>query len=120
MSAFAVVLLLTGAAGLGVYLGMLYLRGERRPWLIGLHLLLGATGLEGMLILQHGAPNGEVAAGGSLGPVAIVLLGVAMVCGFASPLLSRRSKRNAELALITHVSVAGAGFLLFLAWVTQL
>ena len=117
MSSFAVTLLLAAAAGLGLYLGTLYLRGERKPLLIGLHLLLGFGGLEGVLILQHGAPNGDAARSGSLGTLVAVLLAVGALCAFTAAVIRRQSHKNAEMALLAHVSLAGLGVLLFLVWV---
>jgi hypothetical protein len=47
------------------------------------------------------------------------LIGLAMLTGFLTPLFGRESRQRANTLLITHVSVAAAGFLLFLAWVSK-
>jgi hypothetical protein len=112
-AAAPVVILLTAAVGLGLYNGLLYLRCQRKPALIGVHLLLGIGGLEGILLISRG----EAVAGGPLATAAVLVLGAAVVVGFTSPILGRRSRRAGETALMAHVTAGAAGFLLFLAWI---
>ena len=120
MTVLPVVLLLAAAAGLGVYIGLLYLRGQRRAGLIGLHLLLGLGGLEGIVILLRGTPNGNAAAGGSLGNTAAAVLVIAAFAGFISPVIGRRSRKNGDVALVAHVGAGALGVLLFLVWVASM
>ena len=111
--------LLSAAAGLGLFLGWLYLCGVRRPVLVGAHLLLGVGGIETMVMLLGGAPNGDVAPSGLLGPVAAGLLAGALLSGLATPLVARQSRTTANVALATHAGLGLAGFIVFLAWVAS-
>jgi len=119
MAAKAILIVLCLAVGLGIYLGMLYLRGERRPKLIGYHLILGATTIEGTLVLIHGAPNGEIMLATDIGTIAAGLFAASLLTGFIGPLLARRSRSQAEVVLVTHVGVGLAGFAAFLMWMTR-
>ncbi len=120
MTMFPITLLVLAAAGLGTWLFLQYLRGEaRQPILIGTHLLLGAAALEQLAVLFRGAPNGDRLPSESLGQTVGFLLVVAMMLGFAAPLL-RKSLSTAHTALIAHVSVAAAGCLLFLVWISRM
>ncbi len=103
MAALPPTLFLTIAAGLGLYLGWLYLRGIRRkPVMIGLHLLLGAAGLETMVMMLRGLPNGETSAAGAFGGIAAGLLAAAMFSGLIAPMLCRGSRRTANLVVASH------------------
>lgn len=118
MTSVPAIALLTAAAAVGVFLGWLYLRRVRRPVLVGVHLLLGVGGLETMVMLLRGAPNGATGPAGALGPVAAGLLAATLVTGLAAPLLARASRLHANVALATHASIGLLGFAVFLAWVT--
>jgi len=120
MTAIPALVFLTAATVLGVYLGFLYLRRiVRKPVLIGVHLLLGAAGIEMTVMLLRGTPGGEATPAGTFGVVAAGLLALAMVSGLAAPLLGRRSRQTANIMLSTHAGIALAGFALFLAWMTN-
>jgi hypothetical protein len=111
-------ILLSAAVALGVVLGLQYLRGERSsPLVMGAHLLLGAGGLETIAMLLRGTPDGTVAEAGSLGRLAAMCLLGGMASGL---LIGRRSVQTMNVALITHIGVAAAGFLLFLGWMLRL
>jgi hypothetical protein len=118
MTATPVLILVSAAVLLGLYLGLLFLRGERRQGLIALHLLLGFGGLESFIMLLHGTPDGAAAQPGSYGMVAAALFGGAGFIGFTAPLL-RRSPIAANMMLAAHVGVGALGFALFLAWVAS-
>jgi hypothetical protein len=120
MTALPVLLLLTGAVGLGLLLGVFYLRGVRRPVLIGVHLLLGAGGLEGMVVLLHGTPSGDVLQAGTFGMMALGLFALAMLSGLTAPLVSKGSRRTADVMVATHASVGVIGFVLFITWVAMM
>ena len=108
--------LVTAAVGMGLYLGLLYLRRVRRPVLVGAHLLLGAAGLEATAMLLRGTPDGTVTPAGTFGIVAAATLATTMISGLAAPLVAKRSRRNSNIALGIHASVGVTGFVLFLAW----
>jgi hypothetical protein len=110
--------ILAAASALGLYLGLLYLRGERRQGLVALHLLLGFGGLETLVMLLHGTPDGAASSGSlSFGKVAAGLFAVSAFSGFVAA-LARKSPIAANVVLGTHVTVGLAGFALFLAWVS--
>jgi len=106
-------LVLAGAAGLGVYNLMHWLRGERRPGLIAAHLLLGIGGAEGLVSILHGSSVGDDDPARATAKTALLLLAAAIGTGFAAPLL--RKSGFANLALAAHVCAGAAGFLLTLS-----
>jgi hypothetical protein len=120
MIAIPPILFLTAAAGSGLVLGWLYLRRKRKPVLIGLHLLLGAGGLETMIILLRGPPNGDASPTGAFGSVASGLLALAMFSGLTAPLFGKQSRKTANILVATHAGVGIAGFVFFVAWVSNL
>jgi len=116
MNAVPVLLFFTGTICLGLWLGLEYLRRVRsRPVMIGMHALLGAGGLEVMVMLLRGAPDGSTLPGTSLMRAAALLLLLAMMSGLLAPMIGRRSRRTMNVALAAHVGVAATGFALFLA-----
>jgi hypothetical protein len=120
MSAKPIGLIITAAVALGIYLGLLYLRGERRVTLIGVHVLLGIGGLEGLVILIQGTPSGESLHAGSWGRTALALFAGSVLTGLLAPLIGKRVKRNGETMLVVHAGVGLAGFLAFLTWANAL
>ncbi len=119
MKAIPPALLLTTAVALGLYLGWLYLRRERRPKLIGLHLLLGAAGLQTTLMMLRATSGGDAFRAGTIGTITTCLLAGAMFSGLLAPLLGRGSRSTANVVVATHASVGLAGFLLFLVWMLR-
>ena len=118
MSAVPVIVLFLGAAAIGLYLGLGYLRGwPRRPVMIGLHILLGVGGLEAMATLLWG-PNadGPVSASGAAAAVAFV---ATMFVGLLAPMVGRRSRPTMNLALSLHAATALSGIVLLLVWVLR-
>lgn len=121
MIALPIVALLTAGVGLGLLLGLRYLRGlPRKPVMIGAHLLLGAGTLEQIAVLLHGTPSGDVIADQMLGRVALVLIAGALLFGLCAPLLSRQSRRGAEALLVGHASLGALGFAALIAWTFSL
>lgn len=118
MDLIPVLVLLSAAVALGLVLGLQYVRRVgSKPTLIGLHLILGGAGLEGMAILLRGTPDGTRLPAGVLGNAAAILLAMAMITGFASPMIGRRwPRKTGSIALATHAGLAAIGFVLFLAW----
>ena len=120
MIAIPDLILLTLAVGLGIYLGIQYLRRARpRPVLVGAHLLSGAAAMEGMVIVFHGTPSGAALKPGLLGFVAAGLIALAMFSGLIAGLIARRSRRTADISLASHVAIAALGVVLFLVWLTK-
>lgn len=121
MTTLPVTILLGAAVALGTFLGLLYIRRIRRkPVLIGTHLLLGAGGLEQLVIMFRGTPSGEAVPVGSLGNWAAALLLVTMLSGLAAALLPAPTRRVVNVALATHAGIGIAGFVLFLVWASNL
>lgn len=120
MHAIPAVLLLSGAVALGVWLGIEYLRRVRsKPAVIGLHLLLGAGGLEVIAVLLRGTPDGAVMRVDVLGQLAAGLLAFALFSGLVAPMIGRRSRATMNVALLAHVTGAAAGFVLCLVWMLR-
>jgi hypothetical protein len=118
MTALPVLVILSAASALGLYLGLLYLRGERKQGLVALHMLLGFGGLETLVMLLHGTPDGASPTGSiSFGKIAAGLFAVSAFSGFIAA-LARRSPVAANVLLGTHVTVGLAGFALVLAWIS--
>jgi len=118
VKALPVVIFFGAAACLGVILGLQYLKGIRsKPVMIGMHLLLGAAGLEVMVMTLAGAPDGTVMWTGTLGRAAAGFLAAALFIGILSPMVGRRSRQTMNIALATHATVASVGVVLLLAWV---
>jgi len=108
-------LILAASAVLGIFLGLSFLRGVRKPALIGFHFLLGAAALETTAVVLHGAPNGEVATGGTLGNVVLGLLAAALLTGLATALL--HAKRNVTgMMLVGHGGIGLVAFALVCVW----
>jgi hypothetical protein len=113
-----IVIVVTAGALLGLHLGWLFLRrGRGRPAVIGLHVILGVIGLEGVAMLISGAPDGSDPATGRLVRMAGLFLVLAVMTGFAAPLLSKRRPRRVGLAAVgAHAAVAATGYVLLIAW----
>jgi hypothetical protein len=105
---------------LGVLLGVNYLRGVRKPVMIGFHLILGIGGLEQFAEVLGGAPNGVALAAGTYGNAAALVFVASIFTGLGAALLARYSRRRAEMVLISHVGIGAAGFVLLLLWAAQL
>jgi hypothetical protein len=117
MTAMPLTITLLGSTTLGIMLFLKFLRGDRgEPLVIAFHLILGAASLEQIAMLFRGAPNGESWPAEGLLKTAGFLFVVAMVLGFAAPVLLGRSRSSARTALWAHVGVAGTGVALFVAW----
>ena len=119
MTTVPVLVILSAASALGLYLLLLFLRGERRQGLIALHLLLGFGGLETLVMLLHGTPTARPRRGRSRS--ARSLRGCSRCRRFpdSSPHWRgvRRSRRTSCSAPTSPWNVAG--FALFLAWVSS-
>lgn len=86
---------------------------------IGLHLLLGAGGVEVIAMLLRGTPDGTVMPAGAIGRAAAGLLAFALCSGLLVPLVGRRSRTTMIFALVAHVTASAAGFVLCLVWFTR-
>jgi hypothetical protein len=120
MTAMPVLGLLTASLLLGLYLVLLFLRRERKPVIVGFHILLGLGGLEMLVMLLRGTPSGTAEAAGQFGVVAAALFGIAMFTGLTGAMIARRSAMSANIVVATHSSIGVAGFVLFLAWLSSL
>jgi hypothetical protein len=113
-----VVFLLSASMALGLWMGWQFLRRSgSNPIHVGFHLILGVAGLEIVVMLLRGAPDGSVAAAGSLGKSAALVLATAVISGLATSVLARRwSRQESAWVLAIHALLGSAGFVLFLAW----
>lgn len=119
MKALAIALLAATVA-LGILLGILYLGRRRRPTLATLHLVLGAAGIELLLLLLHGTPAGITLPAGPAAAWAAGLLAAAMALGLFARLGYRRAPARAEAMLGAHAAAGVAGLLVFLSWAARL
>jgi hypothetical protein len=102
---------------LGGWLGTQYLMGVRNTRaLIALHLILGIAGLEVLMLLMRGAPDGRAAVIGSGGMIAALLLGVAMFSGFLVPILAPSRPNTIGPMIAVHTTVAALGYGLLVIW----
>jgi len=121
MSAIPLVLLLIGAATLGVLLLFDYLNGRRsKPTIIGLHMLLGAGSLEVVAMLLRGISEGGVTTAGRVPQFAAGLVAFALWSGLMVPLIGRRSRGVMNGAMLIHVAASASGVVLCLLWVARL
>ena len=109
--------LLLAAVALGALAGFQYLARRRRPWLVSLHLALGAAGAWLFLLLLHAPPEGLSPPPGL---AAGILLGAAVPGGLLPRLVAHRARQTAEWLLVAHVFTGLAGFLVFLSWASRL
>lgn len=118
MPIYPVAGMLIGTALLGGYLLLLYLRKERKPVLIGVHLLLGLASLEIMVLLLRGTPNSDGFPPGKYGNVGLGLIALAVFIGFLAPILGRDNRTKSNLLMASHVSAGLAGIVLAIVWMT--
>jgi hypothetical protein len=87
------------------------------------HLLIGAAGLEGLVLLLRGAPDGTRAPIGELGPYAAFGLAIAFMTGLLIPLIAQSKRRpkpgTATSAIIAHASVATIGLGALFIWLIR-
>ena len=110
MSTAPAIVALLATIAMGAVVGFHHLARARKAGLVRLHLALAllGTGLVGWM---------AVAAAGGAWPLG--LLGLALALGYAAPRLWRRSSGGAQAALIGHVFVGVAGFLVLLSWAAR-
>jgi hypothetical protein len=121
MVALPSLLLVTGAVLLGIYLGIFYLRGVRpKRILLGAHILMGMGAVEQLALLIHGAPSGAMASE-SLVKAATGLFALAIFSGLTAPLIAQSTRRqNGEIMLAAHAGLGIAGFVVYLAWISNI
>ena len=120
MIALPSLLLVTGAVLLGVYLGVLYLKGVRpKRVLLGGHVLMGIGGVEQVALLIHGTPSGALETANLL-KAAAGLFAFAIFSGLTAPLIAQSTGRQkGEIMLATHAAVGILGFGLFITWIAK-
>ena len=115
-----IVILITATVGLGIYMGLRYLKRIRNtPMIIGTHFLLGAATLEPMVIVLHGGVNGHAKAP-IFGVLSAAFVGLALMSGATAVMIGRQSRRTADIALASHAGLAATAFFLMVAWVLKL
>jgi hypothetical protein len=114
MQTVALLLLLGTAAGLGLLLGWRWWHQRRNnPVHTAVHFILGIAGLECMLLMLRSADGTPP----RWAQLAALLLGLAVMAGFAAPVVGRQwGRRPGTVALVLHAALALAGVLLVLAW----
>ena len=120
MTAVPVGVLVTAAAGLGAYLLILWFRSARKPVLIGVHVLLGLGAAETLVVFLHTSDLADNSPARRLALVAGGCLVAAIASGFTAPLFGKDYRVVANSLLATHVLAGLAGFLIVLAFLSQL
>ena len=117
MRIFPVVLLIGITVALGLYMGLNYLRGEKnKPEVIGFHFLIGVGGLEVLMMLLAGGPDGTEMAKVTTAQIAAGLIAGALVIGVLAALGKPKSRSTSNMALAAHAATALLGFGALLLW----
>ena len=101
---------------IGTILGLFYLKGIRKPVLIGTHIIVGMAGLEQLAVTLGGSPRGSVMGLHSFGVMAGLLFALALPFGILAPMIGRQSSSKGGAMLAVHICIAVTAFVLFLAW----
>jgi hypothetical protein len=121
MAALPVILLLMIATGLGIIMALRYWRGEKnKPTMIGLHFLFGAGGLEVLVMLMAGSPDGSTASSGPSAGLAAAFIAAALIMGLIAALMARQFPKALTALIGIHGSIAIAGVALVLLWAAAL
>jgi hypothetical protein len=120
MPIFPFMILPLAVLAVGLVLVVYYLRGIRKPIVIGLHVLLGFGALELLVMLLKGTPNGDSLPAGDFGNVSAGFFALAGFIGLLTPILGRRSHKTALALLWAHGSAGFAGVVFCIAWVSSL
>jgi hypothetical protein len=94
----------------------LYLRGIRKPVLIGTHIIVGMAALEQLAQTLANSPRGFAQGASSFGVMAGILFAAGLPLGIMAPLLGRQWPVAGNTALAAHVCLGITAFVLFLAW----
>ncbi len=117
MIAIPILLLITATVGVGLYMGLRYLRRQRnRPTIIGLHFLLGAFSLEPMVVTMRGGLGHPAEKLSPLAIAAAVFVALALFSGVTAVMIGRQSRQTANIALASHAGLAAAAFALVMTW----
>jgi hypothetical protein len=87
---------------------------------VAVHFLFGAAAFEMSALLLRGPPDGSAPIAGDAGPIAVLLLGGALLTGFAAPLIARPAPSAIGLTLAIHAVVAMAAVAAVAVWLTGL
>jgi len=121
MAAFPAILLLLVATGLGIIMGLRYFRGEKnKPTMIGLHFLFGAGGLEVLVMLMAGSPDGSTASSGPSAGLAAGFIAAALIMGLVAALSARQLPKAMTALFGTHAAIALAGLALVIYWAASI
>ncbi|RBP07123.1 hypothetical protein DFR50_12953 [Roseiarcus fermentans] len=112
MTTFPVVLFATAAAALGAYLLLLWFRKERKPVLIGFHVLLGLGVAESLAAILHLGGLDDDDALKRLALVAGAFLMAALASGVSAPLFGKAYRNTANTLLAVHVAAGLAAVLI--------
>jgi hypothetical protein len=117
MTVAPVVLLLGMGVAIGAYMGYRYLLGQHNSRILaGLHLLLGAGGLEVMVMLLRGAPNGATAENQFMGSIVALIIAGALLTGLFVPIIAKSQPGIVGGSLAVHAAVGTIGFSMLLLW----
>ncbi len=113
---------LAAAVALGTALAIIHLRGRTAPaipWpLRTLHALLGIGGLACLLLSLRGPPRGLDQGVASFGAISAGLIAVAALAGLGILFMHVVKKRRAGSLIGLHATLAVAGFVILLAYLS--
>ena len=110
-------ILLAAAASVGLYLGVLYLRGTAKPTVSVIHGCAGFFGLAGLVVVLRGNPYiSDDPHPSHLGTIAAAFLAWTLFAGLVGPLYRETSRRNRELFLLSHAATGLVGVVIAYMW----
>jgi hypothetical protein len=109
-------------AGLGLWLGWLWLRGRpRQPLVLGAHILLGLAAFETMIVTIQWVPEGATEGPTRLaGQLALGVMAVGVGFGLAGPLVAKDSRAKRQAMVAAHAGVGVVGAALAIVWAARL
>ncbi len=120
MTTVPILAILGGAVALGAVNLKLRLEGQRKPVLLGIHLLLGIGALEVLVFFLRDANGGEGVPAGPYGNIAAALLAMAVFIGLLSPIVAKNSRSLSNALLVAHVASGSLGAVTALVWASRL
>jgi hypothetical protein len=121
MGLTAVIILMVGSnVAIGLWLGRGVLKRQPRSRvLVGVHLIIGLSMLEVLAIMLKQATDSGNASALPLAQIASALLAVALLSGFAGPVLGQ-SKPGARMPILAaHAAAALSAFAVVLLWAAR-
>lgn len=115
--ALAILIPMTVAIGIGLWMGWRYLQGQRnRPGLVATHFLLATAPLEAMAAMMRGAPNGVLAAARDTLSWSAALTAAALLSGLFTAIIAKSHPHIIGMSLALHAGIGSLGFMALVWW----